>query len=116
MEERGIGHLSLCGSVVQREGREAPDRAQRPFPLHGGGAEPGVDGRRQIAEAAVRSDGIVVVCPGGESLAGMIERYEQGLVQQFVAQPSIEGFDEGVLLRLARGDVVPADAGLLAPP
>ena len=37
------------------------------------------------------------------------ERGEQRLVQQLVAQPAVEALDEGVLDRLARGDVVPVD-------
>jgi hypothetical protein len=32
-----------------------------------------------------------------------------GFVQQIVAQPAIETLDEGVLYRLARGNVVPGD-------
>ena len=55
---------------------------QRPVPLHSGSAEFGIGGWRQIAERAVRSDGIVVV-------------------EQFVAQSSVEALDEGILLRLA---------------
>ena len=45
----------------------------------------------------------------------MRKRAEQRLVEQFVAQAAVETFDEGVLLRLARGDVMPLDAGLLRP-
>jgi hypothetical protein len=33
------------------------------------------------------------------------QRCEQGLVEQLVAQPSDEGFREGILLRLAGSDV-----------
>jgi hypothetical protein len=40
---------------------------------------------------------------------------EQVLVQALVAQATIERFDEAVLLRLPRGDVVPLDAGVLTP-
>ena len=39
----------------------------------------------------------------------MGERAEQRFVQQLIAQPAIEAFDEGVLLRLARRNVVPFD-------
>lgn len=45
----------------------------------------------------------------------MSERCEKRLVQQLVAQPTIEAFDENVLLRLARRNVVPIDPGLLRP-
>jgi hypothetical protein len=43
-----------------------------------------------------------------EHSAGMRERAEQGLVEQFVAQAADEGFRERVLHRLARRDVVQA--------
>ena len=36
-------------------------------------------------------------------------------VQQLVPQLAVEAFDEAVLLRFARGDIVPGDAGLLLP-
>ena len=35
------------------------------------------------------------------------------LVEAFIAQPSVEALDEGVLDRLARRDVMPSDAGIL---
>jgi hypothetical protein len=43
------------------------------------------------------------------------ERGKQDLVQAYVAPPANERFGEGILGRLARCDVVPFDAGLLAP-
>ena len=39
----------------------------------------------------------------------MRERGEQRLVEQLVAQPTVKTFDEGVLDRFARGDVMPVD-------
>ena len=45
----------------------------------------------------------------GQRGAGMGHWREQGFVQQFVTQPSIEAFDEGVLRRLSRRDVMPVD-------
>ncbi len=57
----------------------------------------------------MRPDGVVVVFPDRQRLAGMGERGEQGLVQQFVAEAAVEALDEGILLRLARRDVVPFD-------
>ena len=39
----------------------------------------------------------------------MSKRREQGLVEQFVPQPAVEALDEGILDRLARGNVVPVD-------
>ncbi len=63
----------------------------------------------------MRSDGVVVVFPGRQSGSRVGERGEQRLVQEFVAQTSIEALYEGVLRWLAWGDVVPFDAGLLRP-
>jgi hypothetical protein len=48
-----------------------------------------------------------------EHSAGMRERAEQGLVEQFVAQAADEGFRERVLHRLARRDVVPGNLAIL---
>ena len=58
-------------------------------------------GRRQIGEAAVWPDGIVVEPPCGQRRPGMSERAEQSLVQQLVAQAAVETLDKGILLRLA---------------
>ena len=65
--------------------------------MHHGIAEFGVNGRRHVADGAVRPDGVVVIFPIGQCLPVMIERTEQGLVQQFVPQPPVEALDEGVL-------------------
>jgi hypothetical protein len=89
--------LSPCGSVHMRS------------------AEFGVGGRRQIAEPAVWPNRIVVILEDGEHLPRMGERGEQRLIEQLVAKAPIETLDEGVLLRLARGDVMPFDPGLLGP-
>ena len=43
----------------------------------------------------------------------MGERSEERLVQQLVAQPAVEALDEGILLRLARCDVMPFEPCLL---
>jgi len=40
---------------------------------------------------------------------------EHLLVQELIPQPGSEAFDEAILLRLARRDVVPADAALILP-
>jgi hypothetical protein len=70
-------------------------------------------GWRQIAKAAVRSNGIVVEPPFGQRRPGMDHRAEKGLVQELVAQAAVETLDEGILLRLTWDDVVPLDAVLL---
>ena len=58
-------------------------------------------------------DGVVVIFPDREGLAGMGERSEQRLVEQLVTQSSIEALNECILLWLARRDVVPFDPCLL---
>ena len=88
-------------------GRGAPNRAQRPIPLLRGITELGVGRRCKIAERAVRPDLVVVVPPGSQSCASVAERREQRLVQQIVAQTTIETLDKGILRRLAGRDVVP---------
>ena len=45
----------------------------------------------------------------------MSQRREEGLIQELVSQPPIEAFDEGVLDRLARCDVVPFHLGPIRP-
>jgi hypothetical protein len=62
-------------------GRGALGVAQRTVPLRRGNAELRVRGGRQIADAAVWPNGVVVVLPNRQSLPGVIERAEQGLVQ-----------------------------------
>jgi hypothetical protein len=84
-------------------------------PLHSGSADLGVNGWRQIAERAVRPEGIVIILPDRQSLAHMGERREQCLVEQLVAQSAIEALDKGILLWLARCDVMPFDPRLLRP-
>jgi|SRR5665213_1611192 len=85
----------MVGSRSESTG--APGRAQRPIPLHHGDAELGIGSGWQIAEAAMRSDGVVVVLPGGEHRTGMSERVEQGLVQELISEPAIEALHEGIL-------------------
>ena len=68
-----------------------------------------------VGEYRMRSHAIVIVAPRGEYRAGLGERREARLIQALVAQPAVEALDERVLLRLAGLDVVPVDAGSLAP-
>ena len=58
---------------------------------------------------------VVIVPPEFQHSAGVRQRSEQRLVEQFVAQPAVEALDEAVLLRFSGRDVVPADAGLVRP-
>ena len=64
------------------------------------------------AQFRVWSDRVVIVPPSSQHEPGMSQRGEQGLVEAFVAQATIEALDEAVLHRLARRDVWPA-AGLV---
>src|SRR3954463_12399568 len=57
----------------------------------------------------------VILLPCGKQLSSMIERREQGLVQELVTQPPIEAFHECILLRLSRCDIMPFNPGLLRP-
>lgn len=52
---------------------------------------------------------IVIGAPGRQGRSHMSKRWEERLVEQFVPQPAVEALDEGILDRLARGNVVPVD-------
>jgi len=58
-------------------------------------------GWRQIAQATVRPNGVIVELRFGEARSGMGERAEQRLGQQLVTQTAIEALDKRVLLWLA---------------
>ena len=53
-------------------------------------------GRGLPAEAGVRAFGVVVLAPGGQRGAGLVQGREQRLVQEFVPQAAVEALDEGV--------------------
>ena len=61
----------------------------------------------------MRAVNVVVIAPVGQHGAGMGQGREQGFIQQLVTQPSVEAFDEGVLRRLSRRDVVPVDLAFI---
>ena len=63
----------------------------------------------------MRADIVVVVAPDRQLAPGVSQAVEQLLVQQLVAQRPIERFNERVLLRLARIDVVPLDPVFAGP-
>ena len=63
--------------------------------------------RCEPAEARVRSLGVVVDLPCFDDPSRVGQAAEQMLVEAFVAQAAIEGFDEAVLGRLAGRDVTP---------
>ena len=58
---------------------------------------------------------VVVMAPSRQHFSGVGEAIEDILVEAFVPQFPIEAFNEAILLRLARRDVVPGDAGLVLP-
>lgn len=88
--------------------------AQRQAPLRGEGL--GEGGRGLPTEAGVWAFGVVVLAPGGQRDAGVMQRREQGLVQEFVPQSTVEAFNEGILGRLSRGDVVPVKLAIIHEP
>ena len=49
-----------------------------------------------VREAEVRAFGIVVFPPGRKRGAGVVQGWEQGLVQKLVAQAAVETLDEGM--------------------
>ena len=63
----------------------------------------------------MRPDSVVIVSPKRQLPAGVGQGIEYLLVQQFVAQAAVERLDEGVLLRLARVDVMPGHPVLVGP-
>jgi len=60
-------------------------------------------------------DGVVVVAPEGQLPSRIVQSVEDLLVQQLIAQATIERLDEDVLLRLARVDVMPWNGVLVGP-
>ena len=80
-----------------------------PSPLTGdlGGVEP--------AQFRVRPDGPVVLPLGDQHGPCLHHGGKQPLVQALIAQPSVEAFDERILCRLARRDVMPFHQQLLRP-
>jgi len=61
----------------------------------------------------MRPDVIVVVPPSVEHEADVGQRREQRFVEAFVPQAPVEAFDEAILHRLARRDVMPLDPPFL---
>ena len=95
------------GGLCNGGWRGACHGAQCQTPLRGEGG--GVFVGRLPADAGMGVVDIVVGAPVSKRGAGMGQRREQGFVQQLVAQPPVEAFDEGILGGLARRDIVPVD-------
>mgnify|MGYP003346125094 FL=1 len=66
-------------------------------------------------QARVRSHGIVVDPPCFDDPACFGQAAEQMFVETFVTQAAVEGFDEAVLRRFPRRDVMPLDLALFLP-
>jgi hypothetical protein len=62
----------------------------------------------------VWTHGVVIRSPCLVDPSRRSPRWEQVFVQALVARATIKAFDEAVLLRLARRDVIPFDPGVLA--
>src|SRR6478752_2045793 len=75
----------------------------------------GVGRRREVLQRRMRALAIIVGDPHCDLGARIVDVEEQRLVQKLVTHTAVEALDEGVLDRLAWGDEVPVDAGLLAP-
>ena len=71
--------------------------------------------RRQIAERVVWSLFVVFDHPPVDGLADVFQAQEQMLVQQFLAERSVEALDVGVLVGFAGLDVLDGHAIRLRP-
>ena len=89
-ETPGLSFACL-GGLGKGGWRGALRVAQRQTPLRGEGL--GELGRRLPAEARVRAFGVVILAPGRERDAGMVQGREQGLVQKLVPQAAVDGED-----------------------
>src|SRR5690606_39752393 len=63
----------------------------------------------------MRSPLVVIEQPPVSDLANLVEITEQVLVQHLLSVCTVEAFDVGVLVRLARLDVTDAHSGVLRP-
>ncbi len=63
----------------------------------------------------MRSAPVVILLPFFKRVAGVAQCSKQRFVEAFVSQFAVEAFNEAVLLRLSRRDVMPIDAGFLNP-
>ena len=99
-----FAHLGSLGHAYWRGALRV---AQRHGPLRGEGM--GELGGRLPTEPRVRVFGIVILAPGGQRSASMLQGREQGLAQQLVAQSIIAALNKGILGRLSGSNIVPDD-------
>ena len=64
-------------------------------------------GGGEAPQFRVRPDGIVILPPGSQHGPCLRHGGKKRLIEAFVAQPAVEAFDERILGRFARSDVMP---------
>lgn len=89
-ETPGLSFACL-GGLGSGGWRGALQVAQRQAPLRDEGL--GELGRRLPTEAGVRAFGVVILAPGFERGAGMVQGRKQRLVQELISQAAVEAFD-----------------------
>ena len=72
-------------------------------------------GGGEVAQFRVWPDGIVVLPPSGQHGPCLRHGGKKRLIQALIAQPAVEAFDERILGRFARRDVMPFHLPLLRP-
>ena len=93
---RGLSNRPARGAFISRSGSGDCGVQVRGKPYRG-----------LVAQGRVGPFGVIVGDPGSDQVAGMGDVAEQGLVQKLVPHPAVEAFDEPVLHRLARRNVMP---------
>jgi len=99
-----VGWISRLGGLSDGDWRGADHVAQRHVPSRMEGLSE-LEGRAP-SKPRVGPIAIVIRAPAGEGDASLSEGCEQGLVQHFVPQATVETLDEAVFGRLARRDVM----------
>jgi hypothetical protein len=77
-------------------------------------AEPDIRGGSDL-QAAVQAHGVVIGSPHPEFCANVSERKEDARIQQLVAQPAMERFDEFILHWLAGPDETQLHSIVMSP-
>lgn len=96
-------------------GARSPGGAERSARAGAGVLAMCVFGGSERSERGMWARFIVVASPIFQNEPHVRDRSEQRLIQQFVAQATIEGFDKTILLRLSRGNIAPADTAPVGP-
>lgn len=60
-----------------------------------------------VARSGGRTTPVIVLAPSFDLASGVVKGKKPVGVQALIAQPSVERFDEGILHRLPRFDVMP---------